>query len=208
VHHRRGFRPHRQPPGDGPQLDGQQLKGRIVPPPRGTSDVLVNTFPAVSVGGCDISAVVEPRGAAAAGPGRAPAGIKPPIHQAISDLGVGPNPWLLNVQLVLLGVLLTAFSAGLFMRLGPALGGGWRWVCTVLIGLPGLGYAWGGIFTEAPATVLLHWVGGQRADHPRHSDRLAADRTTPAAGGGGAGGFGLAPPSPPRPAPLARPPRP
>src|SRR5262249_56622614 len=114
------------------------------------------------------------------------------------DVGFGHRPWLVNVPLVLLGVLLTAFSAGLFLRLGPALGGGWRWVCTALLGLPGLGYAWAGIFTEAPATVLLHWVGGQRADHPRHSDRLAADRTR-LRRAGGRGGLAAPPPTPPPP---------
>src|SRR5262245_48227438 len=82
------------------------------------------------------------------------------IHQAVSDLGVGSNPWLLNLPLIALGPLLTAFVVGFFQSLGPALGDRWRWICTVLVLLPGLGLAWAGIFTEAPATVLLHWVVG------------------------------------------------
>jgi len=83
-----------------------------------------------------------------------------PIHQAISDLGVGSNPWLLNVPLVLLGALIVAFCVGFARVLGPRLGNPWRWVCPVLLALPGLGYAWAGIFTEAPATMTLHWVVG------------------------------------------------
>jgi hypothetical membrane protein len=83
-----------------------------------------------------------------------------PIQQAISDLGVGSNPWLLNVPLVLLGALIVAFCVGFARVLGPRLGNPWRWVCPVLLALPGLGYAWAGIFTEAPATMTLHWVVG------------------------------------------------
>src|SRR6266436_5367625 len=40
-----------------------------------------------------------------------------PIHQAVSDLGVGSNAWLLNVSLVLLGVLLIAFAMGFYRSL-------------------------------------------------------------------------------------------
>jgi len=83
-----------------------------------------------------------------------------PIEQAISDLGVGPNLWLLNVPLVLLGAFIVAFCVGFTRVLGPRLGDPWRWICTVLLALPGLGYAWAGIFTEAPATMTLHWVVG------------------------------------------------
>jgi hypothetical membrane protein len=83
-----------------------------------------------------------------------------PLHQAISDLGVGSLAWLLNVSLIVMGLLLIACSAGLLRILGPVLGDPWRWVCSVLLALPGLGFAWAGIFTEAPATVTLHWVVG------------------------------------------------
>jgi hypothetical membrane protein len=83
-----------------------------------------------------------------------------PIHQAVSDLGVGSNPWLLNGPLVLLGLLLTAFVVGFDRGVGTAIGGAWRWVCVVLLALPGFGYAVGGIFTEAPATVAIHWMVG------------------------------------------------
>jgi hypothetical membrane protein len=83
-----------------------------------------------------------------------------PLHQAISDLGVGSLAWLLNVPLIMMGLLLIACSAGILRALGPALGDPWRWVCSGLLALPGLGFAWAAIFTEAPATVTLHWVVG------------------------------------------------
>ncbi|HLJ81078.1 MAG TPA: DUF998 domain-containing protein [Ktedonobacterales bacterium] len=83
-----------------------------------------------------------------------------PIHQAASDLGVGSNPWLLNVPLVLLGVLLAAFATSFFRGLRPALSRTWRWICAVLLACTGLGFADAGIFTEAPATVALHWMVG------------------------------------------------
>jgi hypothetical membrane protein len=83
-----------------------------------------------------------------------------PIRQAVSDLGVGPNPWLLNVPLILLGVLLSAFAASFFRSLRPTLSRRWCWVCAVLLACTGLGFADAGIFTEAPATVALHWMIG------------------------------------------------
>jgi hypothetical membrane protein len=84
-----------------------------------------------------------------------------PIHNAISDLGAGSNPWLLNLSLLLLGVLLAAFVVAFYRTLGHALGDPWRWVCAVLLLMPGLGFAWAGIFTVAPSTVTLHWVVGE-----------------------------------------------
>jgi hypothetical membrane protein len=83
-----------------------------------------------------------------------------PLHQAISDLGIGPVAWLLNISVVAMGVLLIGCCAAFLRTLGPALGDPWRWVCSGLLALPGLGFAWAGIFTEAPATVTLHWVVG------------------------------------------------
>ena len=82
------------------------------------------------------------------------------LHQAVSDLGVGSLAWLLNVSVIVMGLLLIACCAGFLQTLGPALGDPWRWVCSGLLALPGLGFAWAGIFTEAPATVTLHWVVG------------------------------------------------
>jgi hypothetical membrane protein len=68
--------------------------------------------------------------------------------------------WLLNVPLIVMGLLLIACSAAILRTLGPALGDPWRWVRSGLLALPGLGFAWAGIFTEAPATVTLHWMVG------------------------------------------------
>jgi hypothetical membrane protein len=82
------------------------------------------------------------------------------LGELSSDLGVGSNPWLLNGPLVALGLLLTAFVAGFFQSVGPALGDPWRWICAVLLALPGFGFAWARIFTEAPSTVTLHWLVG------------------------------------------------
>lgn len=82
------------------------------------------------------------------------------IHQAVSDLGVGAHAWLLNISLVGMGVLLIGCCAAFLRALGPTLGDPWRWVCSGLLALPGLGFAWAGIFTEAPATVTLHWIVG------------------------------------------------
>jgi hypothetical membrane protein len=83
-----------------------------------------------------------------------------PIHQAVSDLGVGSNAWLLNVSLVLLGLLLIAFAFGFERSLLPTLSQTWRWVCAALLSCTGLGFAVAGIFTEAPATVAIHWMVG------------------------------------------------
>jgi hypothetical membrane protein len=83
-----------------------------------------------------------------------------PIHQAASDLGVESNAWLLNVSLILLGILLIAFAFGFFRSLRPALSQTWRWVCAALLACTGLGFAVAGIFTEAPATVAIHWMVG------------------------------------------------
>jgi hypothetical membrane protein len=82
------------------------------------------------------------------------------IHQAVSDLGVGSRAWLLNISLVAMGALLICCCAAFLRVLGPTLGDPWRWVCSGLLALPGLGFAWAGIFTEAPSTVTLHWIVG------------------------------------------------
>ncbi len=51
-----------------------------------------------------------------------------PIHQAISDLGVGPNGSLLDAIAVLHGLLLTAFAVGFALLMRQVLTVGWRWV--------------------------------------------------------------------------------
>jgi hypothetical membrane protein len=82
------------------------------------------------------------------------------ISQAVSDLGVGPMAWLLDIPIVVLGLLIVALAAGFYQAMQPVMGSGWRWTCAVLTALPGLGLAVAGIFTEAPSTLLIHWLVG------------------------------------------------
>jgi len=81
-----------------------------------------------------------------------------PIEQAISDLGIGPMSWLLNVPLVLLGFLLVVMAIGFSQAMRPVMSQGWRWACGILLASTGLGYATAGIF---PETNPIHWMVGQ-----------------------------------------------
>ncbi len=83
-----------------------------------------------------------------------------PIHQAISDLGVGPNGWLLDISAVITGLLLIGFAVSVALSLQAVLPPGWRWLIAVLFTLHGLGLAIAGIFTEAPSTLTIHWLVG------------------------------------------------
>jgi len=83
-----------------------------------------------------------------------------PIHQAISDLGVGPNGWLLDGSLVITCLLLIAFTVGFAWCMRPVLSRGWRWSSAALLALHGLGLAVAGLFTEAPSTLAIHWMVG------------------------------------------------
>jgi hypothetical membrane protein len=83
-----------------------------------------------------------------------------PIHQAISDLGVGPNGWLLDGSLVITGLLLIVFTVGFARCMRPVLKSGWRWSSAALLTLHGLGLAVAGLFTEAPSTLAIHWMVG------------------------------------------------
>jgi hypothetical protein len=55
-------------------------------------------------------------------------------------------------------LFVAAFIVGGVLR--PTLSRTWCWVCAVLLACTGLGFADAGIFTEAPATVALHWMIG------------------------------------------------
>lgn len=79
-----------------------------------------------------------------------------PVRQAVSDLGVGPNGWVLDASAVFLGVLLIAFAVGFGRTQLPVLGSRGRWLCPALLSLPGLGFITVGFFTEAPPTLLEH----------------------------------------------------
>lgn len=82
------------------------------------------------------------------------------ISQAGSDLGIGPNAWIQNLSFLITGLLLIAFAIGFFLGMDQILQKGWRLTCLVLLTLAGGGFIFAGIFTEAPATVMLHWVLG------------------------------------------------
>jgi hypothetical membrane protein len=83
-----------------------------------------------------------------------------PVHQAISDLGVGSNAWLVDSCCVITSLLLIGFAVGFTLSLRPVLPQGWRWLSAVLLALHGLGLIVAGIFTEAPSTVMIHWLVG------------------------------------------------
>jgi hypothetical protein len=82
------------------------------------------------------------------------------ISQPVSDLGVGPMAWLVNIPIVILGFLILVLAVGFFLTMQSVMSAGWRWICAVLIALPGLGLAAGGIFTETPSTLLFHILLG------------------------------------------------
>lgn len=81
------------------------------------------------------------------------------IHQAISDLGVGPNGWLLDFAGVIHGLLLIAFAAAFALSMQSVLAPSWRWLSTGLLALRGGAFVMVAIFTEAPATLRYHITG-------------------------------------------------
>lgn len=81
-----------------------------------------------------------------------------PVRQAVSNLGVGPIPWLLNVPLVLLGFLLVLMAIGFSQAMRPLMNRSLRRACGILLAGPGLGYEMAGIF---PETNLFHWILGR-----------------------------------------------
>jgi hypothetical protein len=68
------------------------------------------------------------------------------ISQPLSGLGLGPTGPFMNAIFVLSGLLIVAGAAGVFRAI-PELGPKARWICTVLLALPGLGSVVDGIFT-------------------------------------------------------------
>ncbi len=79
-----------------------------------------------------------------------------PIHQAMSDLGVGPNGSLLDTIAVVHALLLMAFAVGFALLMRQVLTVGWLWSGTALLVLRGLAQVTTGLFTDAPATVRIH----------------------------------------------------
>lgn len=82
------------------------------------------------------------------------------FRQAVSDLGVGPNGWVMNISIVLDGLLLIACALGFALGMQSILSRGWRWTSAILLTLPGLGLVVAGIFSEAPETLVIHWMVG------------------------------------------------
>jgi hypothetical protein len=68
------------------------------------------------------------------------------ISQPLSGLGLGPTGPFMNAIFVLSGLLIVAGAIGVFRAI-PELGPKARWICTVLLALPGLGSVVDGIFT-------------------------------------------------------------
>ncbi len=81
-----------------------------------------------------------------------------PVHQAISDLGVGRSGQLLDIIAVGHGLLLILFAIGFAILIQPVLGPVARWLATALLILRGLAQITTATFTEAPATVAIHWA--------------------------------------------------
>jgi hypothetical membrane protein len=61
-----------------------------------------------------------------------------PIHQAMSDLGVGANGSLLDTIAGISGLLLIAFGVAFALLMQRDLAGGWRLVGSALLALRGL----------------------------------------------------------------------
>jgi hypothetical membrane protein len=89
-----------------------------------------------------------------------------PIHHVISDLGVGPDGWILNTDLILSGLLFIIFAIGLYQWLRPVIRRGWLLASTILLVLSGAGVVNEGIFHQPahgdPAAhlhIVLHSIG-------------------------------------------------
>ena len=88
------------------------------------------------------------------------------IHQVISDLGVGPNAWILNTDLIVSGLLLLTFAIGLYHWMRPVIDAKWLITGTILLGLSGAGVMNEGLFPEtlpgdpsAHLHSMLHGIG-------------------------------------------------
>src|SRR2546423_12788170 len=46
-----------------------------------------------------------------------------PIHQVVSDLGIGENAWILNTDLVVFGLLFMLFAIGFYQAMLKSIGG-------------------------------------------------------------------------------------
>src|SRR5207247_6799458 len=84
-----------------------------------------------------------------------------PIHQVVSDLGIGQNAWILNTDLVVFGFLFMLFAIGFSQVMRTSIGGRRLRASTSLLLLTGAGVVNDGFFTEynpADPTSVLHDV--------------------------------------------------
>jgi hypothetical membrane protein len=82
------------------------------------------------------------------------------LHQAVSDLGVGPNSWIVNGSGLVCAALMIASVTESFRALRGYVAGLLRCTSAILLVLPPIGLAVACVFTEARATVRLHWLIG------------------------------------------------
>lgn len=80
-----------------------------------------------------------------------------PVDQAVSDLGVGDNGWIVNGSLVILGLSLVGFAISFYRIIRPPASTAFRFVTAAFIASVGIGFAAAGIFDE---TNPLHWQLG------------------------------------------------
>jgi hypothetical membrane protein len=81
-------------------------------------------------------------------------------RQAVSDLGLGPNAWILNSSGLVCAALMIASVGAFSRRLRGDVSGVLRSISSFLLVLPPIGLAAASIFTEARATVRIHWLLG------------------------------------------------
>ncbi len=79
-----------------------------------------------------------------------------PIHQAISDLGVGPHGHIVDTLGFLEGLLRIGFAAALVIVLRRLPSAGLRVAGASLLGISGAARLVVSVFTDAPSTVAIH----------------------------------------------------
>jgi len=89
-----------------------------------------------------------------------------PIHHVISDLGVGPDGWILNTDLIISGLLFIIFAIGFYQCMRTIISRGWLLASTILLVLSGVGVVNEGIFHQpahgdpvAHLHMVLHGIG-------------------------------------------------
>jgi hypothetical protein len=79
-----------------------------------------------------------------------------PIRQPASDLGIGPFGAWVDAGVIVLALLKISLAIGLFIAMRPILSAPWRWICAILVALPGVGNIVTAVFTEAPQSLVIH----------------------------------------------------